>query len=111
MLHNATRRTLCLTAGLVWIATAAAGEPWNSAARSLRLQALIEQSAAELLATSLPSFQERRGPRKSTGLQLDPKAGLGYRTRLALGDASWVLRLKGPLLKRKRLGLGVEVTF
>jgi len=28
-----------------------------------------------------------------------------------LGDASWVFRFKGPLVKRKRLGLGVEFEF
>ncbi len=111
MRHAATRRALCLSACLMWTTATANAERLTGGEPIYDLRAHGAQSASKLPAPLYPSRLSPRGLRLPPGLQLERKAGFQYRTRLKLGDASWVMRFKGPLVKRKRLGLGVEFEF
>jgi len=111
MRHAATRRALCLFACLMWTAATANADPPTRGEPSDDLRAQGAQSASKFRAPVYLSRLSPRGLRLPPGLQLERKAGLQYRTRLELGDSSWVMRFKGPLVKRKRLGLGVEFEF
>lgn len=111
MRHNATQRVICFAAALVLLAGSTAGEP-HGPSRPVNELLAVQPESATLLAPSVPrALAARPGLLGTRGLQLDSKAGLQYHTRLGVGDANWVLRVKGPLLRRKRLGLGFEVKF
>jgi hypothetical protein len=46
-----------------------------------------------------------------SAVQFDRKSGFAVRRSLAFGERDVILRLKGPVMKKKRLGLAVEIRF
>ena len=113
MPRNATRRVLWLSMGLVWLVSAASADPlavkpFPRDLPSLGVNRVAEASSKPARA---PALESLRGLKLPYGLQIDSKSGLRYHASLSLGKATWMVRLKGPFLKRKQLGLGLEVKF
>ena len=111
MRHANTRRALRVSACILWLAASGTADPLPAGKTLYGARSVGERSTPTLPAPANPARSTRQGLRLPAAVQFERKAGFQYRTELVLGDASWVLRFKGPLVKRKRLGLGIEFEF
>jgi len=111
MPSNPIRRAFSIGVGVLCLASGAAAESHGTRPSERLLGEIGAPPAVEALAAPTPLRSALRALKLPPGLQIDRKAGLRYHARLPVGNEHWVLRVKGPLLKRKRLGLGLEVKF
>jgi hypothetical protein len=73
-----------------------------------------------LIAGKLPAAREEspldrevlsNRPEWLSAVQIDRKSGFAVRRSFQLGERDMLFRLKGPVMKKKRLGLAVEIRF